>query len=144
MRSAALRTCRQVCMNYACRTHLDENTSRYLQIIAFESCMMKNVETSLVSQSEVNGWCRSQSFDNVSIFLAYGIVQSSISVRILEQVQKKNPNLTHTNPLLIIIKVYALEHWRHIRIWEAFEHNWEIACWRPHATEYIGHGLYCQ
>jgi hypothetical protein len=40
--------------------------------------------------------------------------------------------------------MYILEHLRHIRILEAFEHKWEIAYSRQHATEYIAPDLYCQ
>lgn len=59
-----------------------------LQMIAFESGVMQNVETAFVAQSKVDGRSGCQRFDNIDAVFADGVMQRSIAIRILHLIQK--------------------------------------------------------
>lgn len=70
-----------------------------LQMIAFESGVMQNVETAFVSQSKVDGRCGCQRFDNIDAVFADGVVQRSIAIRILHLNHKNQSIIQSINPI---------------------------------------------
>lgn len=56
------------------------------QVVSFEGCMMQHIEATLVPQCEVNARVVDQQVYDVTALFAYGIMQRSVSIGVLQYI----------------------------------------------------------